>query len=382
VHAFFDRLAQRFSSDPVALRRAAESYAASPNAASLSALRAAVESPCQELFRRLNVAQGGTAGLVRLRRDLLRDLDDHPQWAGLDADLMHLFKSWFNAGFLVLSRIDWHTSAVVLERLIQYEAVHQIQGWQDLHRRLEADRCCFAFFHPALVDEPLIFIEVALTSAMSARVQPLLDPQSRILDASRASAAMFYSITNCQEGLRGVSFGNFLIKRVSEQLEKEFPQLRTFATISPVPGFCDWLRVQMAGSGGVPLSRGLRSLLDRAPDPPLDVSTIGPDLEAELTQLCAYYLLRAKRRGAPLDGVARFHLANGASLERLNWRGDVSEAGMRRSFGLTVNYVYQLRHLDRNHERYATGYEVVASRSLQRLAGRYKPAAAPQRKDA
>ena len=201
-----------------------------------------MEPPRQELFRRANMAPGGTAVLLDMRRELLKTLADHPARAGIDADLIHLFRSWFNRGFLVLQRIDWHTPAVILERLIQYEAVHEIQGWRDLRRRLEGDRRCYAFFHPVLPDEPLVFIEVALTRGMSAAVQPLLDPDSPIGDVSKANCAIFYSITNCQEGLKGVSFGNFLIKQVVDDLGREFPRLTTFATLSPIPGFCQWLR--------------------------------------------------------------------------------------------------------------------------------------------
>ena len=187
------------------------------------------------------MAPGGTAVLVEMRRELLNTLASHPERGGIDADLIHLFRSWFNRGFLVLQRIDWHTPAVILERLIQYEAVHEIQGWRDLRRRLEADRRCYAFFHPALPDEPLVFIEIALTRGMSATVQPLLDPESPIGDVAKANCAIFYSITNCQEGLRGVSFGNFLIKQVVDDLGRDLPRLKTFATLSPIPGFCEWL---------------------------------------------------------------------------------------------------------------------------------------------
>ena len=208
----FDALAQEFAPDPERVARAAEAYRRDPSASNQVRLQAVVEPPRQELFRRLNMAPGGTAGLVALRKQLLRELPQHPEWAALDADLLHLLRSWFNRGFLVLERIDWRTSAIVLEKLIAYEAVHAIKGWPDLHRRLEADRRCFAFFHPALPDEPLIFIEVALTRTMAGRVQPLLDVAAPLGDPRQARCAMFYSITNCQDGLRGISFGNFLIK--------------------------------------------------------------------------------------------------------------------------------------------------------------------------
>lgn len=366
LDAFFDLLVDAFSPDPIQVQKAIDAYRADPTQTTLLQLQAAVESPRQEVFRRCNLAPGGTGMLVDLRRRLLPTLKDHPERTGIDADLAHLFRSWFNRGFLVLQRIDWRTSALVLERLIQYEAVHQIQGWGDLHRRLEADRRCYAFFHPALADEPLIFIEVALTGGMSAKVQPLLDSNAPVLDPSRAESAMFYSITNCQEGLRGVSFGNFLIKQVVEDLGREFPRLRTFATLSPIPGFRRWL-MSPAGRERISpkLDELLRSLGSR--DSLTDVS-ISSQMKAELTQVCAYYLFYAKSGNAPLDEVARFHLANGARLERLNWMGDTSPMGIQRSLGLMVNYVYRLRDVERNHEAYAKQRKIIASRDFIRDA--------------
>src|SRR5574341_810672 len=233
----FDALARDSSPSPDAVASIAAAYQADPSADNLARLQATVESPRQEPFRRLNMAPGGTAALVEMRRVLLKELKGHPQWGVIDVDLIHLLRSWFNRGFLRLERIDWRTSAIVLEKLIQYEAVHAIQGWRDLRRRLEAaDRRCFGFFHPQLRDEPLIFIEVALTHGMSAQVQPLLDVNAPVIAPARADCAIFYSITNCQEGLRGTSFGNLLIKQVAEDLKRELPHLRTFATLSPIPG--------------------------------------------------------------------------------------------------------------------------------------------------
>jgi malonyl-CoA decarboxylase len=350
TEVFFDQLVTKFSPDLPAAQEAAGQFTRDGSLPSFLKLQHAVESPRQELFRRWNIAPGGTATLLAMRKRLLGTLKAHPERAGIDADLLHLFRSWFNRGFLALQRIDWRTPAVTLERLIEYEAVHQIQGWHDLRRRLEADRRCFAFFHPALPEEPLIFIEVALTRGMSADVQPLIDPRSPVDDAARADTAMFYSITNCQEGLRGVSFGNVLIKQVVDDLGREFKRLRTFATLSPIPGFRDWL-VGMDG---------------RWTD--FDAGSATPTAEKELTALCARYLLLAKRDREPADSVARFHLANGASLERLNWMADRSPAGLRRSFGLMANYAYRPDDLERNHEVYARDYGVVASRTIERLA--------------
>lgn len=375
--AFFDLLVTDFSPEPVGVRAAADAYSVDPSQANLVRLQAAVQPPRQELFRRFNMAPGGTAVLVRMRRELLKTLGQHPDRAGVDADLLHLFRSWFNRGFLFLQRIEWRTSALVLERLIEYEAVHQIQGWRDLRRRLETDRRCYAFFHPALPDEPLIFIEVALAAGMPGKVQPLLDPEAPLEDPAGADCAVFYSITNCQEGLRGVSFGNFLIKQVADELSRDFPQLRTFATLSPVPGFGDWLM-----NGDHPLTTdnhltAIRKIIGKLRGRGVPDEPVGPAIQIELSRLCAYYLMTAKRGQAPLDPVARFHLANGARLERLNWMGDTSAAGLTRSLGFTVNYVYRLADVERNHEAYAKAYDVVASGQVQRLARGGRPTNEP-----
>src|SRR4029434_1769188 len=309
-----------------------------------------------------------TAALVDMRRRLLRTLGDHPQRAEIDADLTHLFRSWFNRGFLMLQRIDWQTSAVVLERLIQYEAVHQIQGWRDLRRRLESDRRCYAFFHPALPQEPLIFIEVALTRTVTAQVQPLLDPDSPVGDPAHATCAMFYSITNCQQGLRGVSFGNVLIKQVVEDLGKEFPRVRTFATLSPIPGFRAWLEVRAASAPGS-ISPALAALVAKGDSfSAADIAAAPGTLQSEIIERCARYLISTDAGVGAQDPVARFHLANGARLERLNWMGDTSATGLRRSYGLTVNYEYRLAELERNHDAYANQHRVASSRAFQQLA--------------
>jgi malonyl-CoA decarboxylase len=361
---FFDALARQYSPAPDAVARAAAAYQGDPSPAHLLALQAVVEPRRQELFRRLNMAPGGTAALVGMRKTLLLGLREHPEWRAIDSDLMHLLRSWFNRGFLRLERIDWRTPALVLEKLIEYEAVHAIRGWWDLRRRLEGDRRCFAFFHPALPDEPIIFIEVALTRGMSAHVQPLLDQRSPVGSTAQADCAMFYSITNCQEGLRGISFGNLLIKQVADELKREFPNLRRFATLSPIPGLRRWLE----GAAD-------RELLAKIADPAWHLGEVPEALQKNLMRLCAYYLLNAKQAdgkqgsGAePLDPVARFHLGNGAALERLNWMGDTSESGMARSAGLMVNYVYWLAEVERNHERYFREHFIAASPVIEKLA--------------
>ena len=370
-HAFFDVLVKEFSPDPEAVGRCGDAYRADPSAANLAELQRVVEPPRQELFRRLNMAPGSTRMLVNMRRDVLDETRAHPQWTAIAADLEHLLASWFNRGFLSLQRIDWNTSANILEKLIQFEAVHAIQGWPDLHRRLEADRRCFAFFHPALPGEPIIFIEVALTRGMSARVQPLVDPLSPISDPSEADTAIFYSITNCQAGLRGVPFGSFLIKRVAEDLAAEFPRLRKFATLSPIPGFRSWLK-QVSGNPRVAaILAKLEGTTWR------DDKARTDELGEELEPLCAYYLTHAKNGREPLDPVARFHLRNGARLERMNWLGDTSALGMERSAGWMVNYVYRLDDVERNHELYTKQYKVIASHHIDWLAKRCALAAAP-----
>jgi malonyl-CoA decarboxylase len=360
---FFDILARDYRPSPEAILAAANAYQGDPSPENLTRLEEAVEPARQELFRRLNMAPGGTAALVEMRRLLLRGLKTHAHWRGIDYDLMHLLRSWFNRGFLRLERIDWRTSALVLEKLIQYEAVHAVQGWRDLRRRLEADRRCFAFFHPQLPDEPIIFIEVALTRGMSAHVQPLLDIKSPVANPGAADCAMFYSITNCQEGLRGISFGNLLIKQVAEDLKREFPHLRRFATLSPIPGFKRWL----AGNEKRVLPNEVQ-LLSRLDDPAWHLGEVPEELRELLVRLCAHYLLNAKQGLEPLDPVARFHLANGASLERLNWMGDSSEQGISNSAGMMVNYVYWLAEVERNHERYFREHHIVASPQVEKLA--------------
>jgi malonyl-CoA decarboxylase len=358
---FFELLVKEFSSDPDEVIHAADIYRRQPSPENLGYLQHAVESPRQELFRRLNLAPGGTHALIEMRHQLLRELNHGSRLDPIAADLGHLLTSWFNRGFLVLQRIDWHTSAIILEKLIEYEAVHQIQGWHDLRRRLEADRRCYAFFHPALPNEPIIFIEVALTRGVSDKVQPLLDPDAPVLDPESADCAMFYSITNCQEGLRGVPFGSFLIKRVVEDLSRKFPRLKRFATVSPVPGFRRWLAEKASARDG--------NLLTKLEDPKwFENEKLAAELQKVLVPLCARYLLEEKQGKEPLDPVARFHLKNGARLEQINWLGDTSAIGMERSAGLMANYVYRLGDVERNHELYTQDFKIAAAKEVQALA--------------
>jgi malonyl-CoA decarboxylase len=365
---FFDVLAKDFSPAPEAVGHAADVYRYDPTPDNLIRLQESVEPLRQELFRRLNMAPGATAALVEMRRLVLKGMAQNPRWKVIDHDLMHLLRSWFNRGFLKLERIDWHTSAMVLEKLIEYEAVHAIEGWPDLRRRLESDRRCFAFFHPQMPNEPLIFIEVALTRGMSSSVQPLLDVRASVESGNGSDSAIFYSITNCQEGLRGISFGNLLIKQVAETLQRELPHLRTFATLSPIPGFRRWLQRVRSRLDAGPEGADRLALLDRIEQPGWHANDVPEPLVRLLQQLCAWYLMNARKGDEPLDAVARFPLSNGAALARLNWLGDTSPSGMERAAGMMVNYVYRLADVERNHERYFRHHTVVASRAVTRLA--------------
>jgi malonyl-CoA decarboxylase len=365
---FLGFLADSMQPDADAVARAAQAYLSSPDLAAVARLQRAVESPRHEFFRRLNLAPGATAEIVAMRRDLLSAGD--PALAPLDRDLMHLLASWFNRGFLVLRPIDWHTPAVILEKIIAYEAVHEIQGWDDLRRRLDpADRRCFAFFHPSLIDEPLIFVEVALMSHMPDSIQSLLReaPKNGEL-TDKPTTAVFYSISNCQEGLRGISFGSFLIKRVVEDLVKERASLKTFATLSPVPGFADWLGEELADEGSALLTPAEAERLRILEDPAWIDTAAAEPLKPVLLRLAAHYFLHAKTaEGQPIDPVARFHLGNGARLERINWQGDISPKGLREAHGLMCNYRYELSDIEKNHEAYVNEGIVAASRHVHAL---------------
>ena len=368
--AFFDRLIAEFGPDAAALEAAYAAYHAEPTQQNLTRLQRCVETPRQELFRRINTAPGGTAALVAMRREVLAALKTQPEWAGIDSDLEHLFGSWFNRGFLTLERIDWYTPAIVLEKLIEYEAVHEIAGWHDLRRRLAADRRCFAFFHPALPHEPLIFIEVALTRGVSAAIEPLLALDAPQIDPQTADSAIFYSITNCQTGLRGISFGNLLIKQVVQRLGQEFPRIKTSSTLSPIPGFRAWLAsVRSDLKRDAPESEDAQALACLDEPQWHRNSETSERLRKTLMPYAAYYLTSATQGNEAADSVARFHLGNGARLERLNWLADTSPRGLQQSAGMMVNYLYRVEEVEDNHEMYVRERKVAASRELRRLAG-------------
>ncbi len=374
--AFFSALAAEFGPDRAAMTRALEHWGRETSDAAAADLHYAAEPRRLELFRRLNRAPGGTGALVAMRADLLPLLREAPALRVVDRDLLHLFASWFNRGFLVLRHIDWRTPANILEKLIRYEAVHQIHDWDDLRRRIDPpDRRCYAFFHPALVDEPLIFVEVALTETMPAAVAPLLAQTRLPVAPDRARVAVFYSISNCQTGLAGVTFGNFLIKQVVEELRRELPRIETFVTLSPIPGLRAWVESEEPG-----LDVDARATLALAGDADWpDDAQAQAKLRKLLEPLIAQYFLQARRKdGRVIDPVARFHLGNGARLERIDWLGDRSHKGLRESFGAMVNYLYDLDEIERNHEAFANQGEVAASSAVKKmLKDRKRRAPAP-----
>jgi malonyl-CoA decarboxylase len=366
-HGFQRYLATEFQPDTAVLRIAAERYLADSTAEAAAALAQAADPPRQELLRRINIAPGGTGTLIAMRGEITAHLRHEPELKLLDADLKHLFTSWFNRGFLELRRIDWQSPAAVLEKLIAYEAVHAIKGWDDLRRRLAPDRRCFAFFHPALPSEPLIFVEVALVKGLATSMPPLLsqdvEEDTARAQASGADTAIFYSISNCQDGLRGVSFGNFLIKQVVEDLQAEFPQLKRFSTLSPVPGFRRWLTQQLAEE-----SNPDAALLPKlARDGWWHDPEQSEPLRAALMRLCATYLTRRPSPGNRIDPVARFHLGNGARLERINWLGNSELRPIQESFGIMVNYLYDHDSIENNHEAFVRDGTIVRSLDVDAL---------------
>ena len=363
----FDALAQEFAVAPDLLCRAASRYLRNPSDPHLLQLRRTTEAPRQELFRRLNAGRGGTALLVDMRRRLLDGLESRPNWAMVEADLREVLTSLFNRGLLEFHQIDCETPSSILEKLFEHEAVHPIRDWNDLRRRLEADRRCYALFHPAWPEEPLIFAEVALTRRISTSLEPLLNPDAPVVDPDACRCAIFYSISNCQPGLRGFEFGNTLIGRAIEALRMQMPWLTTFATLSPIPGFRTWLSQLVSQSSGG--SGRMADVLSRIAPPGWhkDPRTVGK-LKSTLLPLCVSYLLHVKLGNEPADPVARFHLANGARLQRVNWCSDTSPRGLERSFGLTANYVYHPERLPQNCEAYRTAGRVDATRKLERLS--------------
>ena len=362
--AFFLELGNNMGPDLSKIQHAAHELLNAPDTETLRALSLAMESKRQELFSRMNLAPNSTPAIVELRQDLIGFVDEHPALQEVDDDLKKLLAAWFNPGFLTLKRIDWDTEASILEKIIRYEVVHSIENWDDLKQRLIADRRCFAYFHPALEDEPLIFVEVALTRGMASSVQEIIgcnEPADGDMNT-----AVFYSINNCQAGLRGVALGNFLIKRVVAELARELPSIKTYCTLSPVPGFAGWLRGELASNENEMLSQGEKEVLRRTGETAWHQDPEKCNaLKKPLLKACANYLVNVKKAGHPINAVANFHFGNGASLERMNWLGDTSEHGLAEYHGIMVNYLYDLRHIESNHEAYVQSGHLDIAKSVR-----------------
>ncbi len=370
---FFKFLETNLSPDTHKVSRAIASFQERPSQQAIQALHAASESRRLELFRALNMATDGTRALITMREDIADALDDTPGLHAVDNDLLHLFRSWFNRGFLDIKRIDWETPAVVLEKLIEYESVHEIEGWDDLRRRLEMDRRCYGFFHPVMPYEPLIFVEVALTNNISTNVAELIKEDVNDDKEASYNTAIFYSINNCLDGLRGVSFGNLLIKQVVEKLQREIPGLKTFSTLSPIPRFSTWLKKELDNLEF--LDKKEKNQVSAVLNFPTPEILEDAELERIMTRICSYYLVNEKSREKPACPVARFHLGNGAILGKINWRADISENGLMQSAGMMVNYIYDKTRLAKNHEAYEQNNTVVFSSEVKQLLPRKKATA-------
>lgn len=388
-HAFLRLIAHEFGPDPARVAQAHAAYQAAVGSArqwdAEAELRAALRSRRLRILTQFNAIPQGVKFLVDLRADLLRFIADDPLLKPLDRELETRLSAWFDVGFLELQRITWSSPAALLEKLVEYEAVHEIRSWKDLKNRLDSDRRCYAFFHPRMPLEPLIFVQVALLEEIADDVQRLLDIEAPLADASRATTAIFYSISATQKGLRGVSFGNFLLKRVIDDLKRDFPRLKTFATLSPIPGLVrwaqrdpeafaetftatDWKRLGALGIEGADAPRLAKVL---AGDPAwVGEAALAEALREPLLRLGARYLSEARRGDRPVDTVARFHLGNGARIERLNWLADRSDKGLRQSWGLMVNYLYDPDRLEANLESFAANGNIAASSAVRRLARR------------
>lgn len=364
---FMMMLKNDFAVDPAAIIQAAKDYESDPNFKNQQSLARVIEAPRQKLFRCINTASDGLQTLIRMRQDLLGfSLPIRNTLRAVEEDLKHLLQSWFNSGFLQLWQIDWKSPASLLEKLTEYEAVHQISNWDDLRRRLQADRRCFAFFHPSMKEEPLVFVEVALTKGIAGNILSLIDPESEVVDPTTADTAMFYSISSCQSGLLGISFGGLLIKQVVNELQKNLPSIQTFSTLSPVPGFCRWLGQQSPDE-----HESIASVIEMLQatmrsQQPIDSSLLD-DHRDSLMVLLADYLMTAKIEGRPVDSVARFHLGNGAKLHAIHWMADESPNGLKNSLGMMVNYVYDLDQIQSNRTYFLQHQVIAAHPSIHAL---------------
>ncbi len=386
---FLEVLAQDYGVDQTKVGEAVASYqhASDEDArrTAENALRTSLMAPRIHLLSLFNALDDGVKFLVDLRGELRSFARSDPELAALDAELSARLASWFDVGFLTLRQITWESPASLLEKLIEYEAVHAIDSWEDLKKRLDSDRRLYAFFHPNMPDEPLIFVEVALVRGLASSIQQLLDTDTPALEAETADTAIFYSISNCQPGLAGISFGNTLIKRVASDLARDLPQLKNFATLSPLPGFRKWLDAQSSetldpligtsdGNRVRELAEAentvsaLHTLLGKEDWP--DNEPVAKALESIIIPLAAHYLLNERRETGARDRVAHFHLSNGARIERINWLADTSERGLRNGAGLMINYRYVLRYVEENHEAYCTDGQITATSAVRKLLQR------------
>ena len=350
---FLQKLSTKYDIDPGALSKATVSYSKEKTQANLEKVTKASEPLWVELFRRLNTTQDGTVKLVRLRERIRVLVRDNPEIAFFNSSLLSLFKGWFNPSFLVLEKIDWSTPANILEKIIEYEAVHEINSWDDLRARLAPDdRRCFAFFHPLIPDEPLIFVEVALCTNTPESINEVIKIDREIVNYKDINTAVFYSISNCQDGLSGISFGNFLIKQVANKIKLEFPNIKDFSTLSPVPGFMKWIE------------KNNLDLSNRIHDSNFVLSAEGLKSEI-LDSAIDYFFTSSRYDGLPNDPVSRFHLGNGAILDRINFLGDKSQKALSQAAGLMVNYKYDLENIEKNHEEYFKNKEIITSANIK-----------------
>jgi malonyl-CoA decarboxylase len=363
---FFKRINEKYKANNSEVNKAIEVYSQNQNEKNLSKLFITAEGKRRELFRRMNIAPGGTSIIVKLREDLLKFLSDNKDLIHLDFDLRHLFKAWFNPGFLKLERITWETKATILEKIIKYERVHLMKDMSDLKRRLGEDRRFFSYFHPALEDEPIIFVQVALTKGLGKSIQEIMKPSS--VGEKNFDTATFYSISNCQEGLSRVTLGHFLIKRVIYEIQEELPNIKNFGTLSPIPEFADWFNYLDENKIKMILGKTYSDMffLKSSDFRVGDVRILSN--KENMTKLVAYYLIKEKdSEGFPIGDVTRFHLRNGALINDIVINANVSEAGFKRSFGIMVNYLYELNNIEKNHEEFVNKKEVIYSNNLKKF---------------
>ena len=363
---FFKSINEKYRPSFTKVNEAIDVYKNSQNEKTLSDLFKVSEGKRRELFMRMNMAPNGTSIIVSLREDLLKILKENRDLVSLDEDLKHLFKSWFNPGFLKLKKITWDTKAAILEKIIKYERVHHMKDMNELKRRLGEDRRFFSYFHPALDDEPIIFVQVALTNGLGRSIQEITKQSSG--DEKKYDTATFYSISNCQEGLSRVTLGNFLIKRVVYEIQEELPHIKNFGTLSPIPGFVDWFSYleesKIKNILGNIKNQDLMFL--KSKDLKIGDKRIIDNKEA-IIKLVSHYIVNEKNSdGFPVNDVSRFHLGNGAIVEDIIINANISDVGFKRSFGVMVNYLYELKNIEKNHEEYMNKKKVILSDKLKK----------------